>query len=69
MAQKPDAADKARATLHDSLGRLAQRLRESKSLRRGDIVFRLAGPAGGNYSLECSESEVRFAESAAAGAD
>ncbi len=69
MAHEPDAAGKARASLNDSLGRLAQRLRESKSLRRGDIVFRLVGPAGGNYCLECSESEVRVAEFAAAGAD
>jgi SCP-2 sterol transfer family len=69
VVHEPDAAGETRASLHNSLRRLAQRLRESKSLRQGDIVFRLAGSAAGNYCLECSESEVRVAESAAAGAD
>jgi predicted lipid carrier protein YhbT len=69
MTQEPNEAAEARAALQNSLERLAQRLRESRSLRQGDIVFHLAGSAGGNYCFECSESQVRVAESATAGVD
>jgi hypothetical protein len=69
VAEKTDAAGAARAELHASLGRLAQKLRDSRSVTPGDIVFRLSGPAAGNYSLECGAGEVNVVESPAAGAE
>ena len=69
MANETDAAAKARTDLHNSLGRLAQKLRDSASMRPGDIVLRLSGPAGGSYGLECSERDINVVESPAVGAE
>lgn len=38
-------------------------------MRPGDIVFRLAGPGGGSFVVECSERGASVVESAAAGFD
>jgi hypothetical protein len=69
VPKQTGSAGKASATVHDSLGRLAKKLQDTKSLTKGEIVFRLAGSGGGNFSLECSEKDVRVQESAAVGAE
>ncbi len=58
-----------RGTFRESLGRISERLARTKSMKPGHIVFRLEGPEGGNYAVECSEGNVRVVESAAAGGD
>ena len=58
-----------RGTFEKGHGRLLERLAKTKAMKPGDIVFRLAGPGGGNFVVECSEKGARVAESAAAGAD
>lgn len=60
---------RGRGTFQESLGRVSERLAKSKAMKPGDIVFRLAGQAGGNFVVECSEKGVRVGESPAAGAD
>lgn len=69
MAERRDVGAKGRKKVHESLDRIAKRLENSRRVKPGDIVFRLAGPAGGNYSLECSSGQVRVVESVAAGTE
>jgi len=69
MAEAETSAGKSRASFQDTLGRISERLAKSRSMRRGDIVFRLSGPGGGNYLVECGEGQARVAETAAAGVD
>jgi hypothetical protein len=69
LANETDAAGKARTDLHESLGRLAQKLRDSRSVRLGDIVFRLSGPASGSYRLEWGEGDINVVESSSVGAE
>lgn len=63
------SASVGRGTLEEALRRVAERLAQIKTLKQGDIVFRLAGPGGGTFVVECSEKGARVMESAAAGAD
>lgn len=67
MAKKKREA--GRVTFQDSLMQASKRLAHSKTVRPGDIVFRLAGEGGGSFVVEYGEQGVRVAESAAAGAD
>jgi hypothetical protein len=60
---------KGASTFQESLKRVSERLAKSKSMKPGEIVFRLAGTGGGNFVVEFGEKGVRVAESPAAGAD
>lgn len=62
-------ASKGRGNFRDSLGRISERLARTKSMKPGHIVFRLEGPEGGNYAVECGEGKVRVTASAAAAVD
>jgi hypothetical protein len=65
VAKKSDTADNIRDGLHKSLERLAKRLPESKSLKAGDIVFKLAGPGGATltFAIQSSQSQARVVAS------
>ena len=45
-----------------SLQKFAQRLSKSKTLKDGSISFRLGGPGGGDYFLDCSAGCVQLCE-------
>lgn len=61
--------DKERAEMQACFTRLADRMREARSLRSGEIVMRLSGPSGGNFSLRCTGNDVDVSESVAAGTE
>ncbi|BDC46032.1 SCP2 sterol-binding domain-containing protein [Paraburkholderia terrae] len=63
MAKANVAGSKTRATLEDSLVRIAEKLAKSKSLKPGVIVFTLTGSDAGNHVIECSEGQARVVES------
>jgi hypothetical protein len=69
MARARTSAGKGRASFQDTLERMSEQFAKSRSMKRGDIVFRLSGTGGGNYLVECGEGRARVAETAAAGVD
>jgi hypothetical protein len=69
MARARRSAGKGRGSFQDTLERISERLAKSRSMKRGDIVFRLSGRGGGNYLVECGEGQARVADTAAAGID
>jgi hypothetical protein len=69
MARAKRTAGGTLGSLQDLLEHLSGRLAKSKVMKRGDIVFLLSGPGGGNYVVECTEGQARVAQSAAAGVD
>jgi hypothetical protein len=62
MAKARATGEAARASFRKSLNGLAARLQNSRSLRRGNVVLRLAGAEAGDYSLECADGGVRINE-------
>lgn len=51
MAEAETSDGDGGGSFQDTLGRIAERLAKTKSMKQGDIVFCLSGPGGGNYLI------------------
>lgn len=52
-----------------TLERVAERFAKSRSMRRGNVLFRLTGSGGGTYVVECGDGQARVITSPAAEPD
>ena len=69
MPRTRTSAGKRQGSFQDTLERLSERFAQGRAMKRGDIVFRLTGPGGGNYLVECGDGRARVTETAVAGVD
>lgn len=69
MPKTRTTAGTARASFRKSLDGLAARLKDSRRVRKGNVLLRLGGPEAGDYVLECTDGGVRINEGAGAGID
>jgi SCP-2 sterol transfer family len=60
-------AEKGR--FQQTLERISERLAKSRSMKQGDIVFRLTGAEAGAWMVQCGEGAARVAPLPAAGSD
>lgn len=56
------ARQSSTASLESTLGKLADRLGKTRSMRDGAVIFHLTGPGGGEFSLDCSAGRARAAK-------
>ena len=62
MAKARTTGGAARASFRKSLDGLAARLKDSRRIRKGNVLLRVAGAEAGDYIVECSDAGVRINE-------